>query len=654
MRTTVVAFGLCGLALVEVAAGAVGSVAGGLSLAEVRDSFILTNSAIAISCAIAGLLIGWQRPRNPVGWLLLAAAVLQGTTAAAAPFLAPAWQPLLSEPVLLLVTAAANYGWPWSIGLCLPLALLFFPDGLLPGRRWRWLVGIVIAASVLFAVEEGANPTVSIGGAQGVDWLTLPKYDELGWLWTVSDVVNGAVYVAALASLVLRYRRGDERLRRQLLWLLLAMIAMIAMLAVWVPAADENGLLVLVLLVIPLVPAAITVAVLRYQLLDIRLVVSRAVLYTLLTAGVIATYLGLVATADAVLRTDAELGSSVLATLVIAIAFNPVRVRLQRVVDRAIYGDRADPVRAVSRLSERLAVTTDGSPASALPLVREALRLPYAALRTGGIDVAADGTTAERVETVPLTYGGEQVGELVVGVRSGQSALAGSDRAVLELLAVPLAMAVRATALSASLQRSRGEIVAAREEERRRLRRDLHDGLGPVLTGVAFQADAAGNLLRSDPDRAATLLARLRERTAEAIADVRRLVHDLRPPALDELGLVEALRHHAAEFTSSPAVTVDSPCALPPLPAAVEVAAYRIALEGLTNAVRHARASRVDLLVVVNGCLEVSVSDDGPDRSTWRTGVGLRSMRERAAELGGEIEAGPCAAGGRVVARLPL
>jgi signal transduction histidine kinase len=253
---------------------------------------------------------------------------------------------------------------------------------------------------------------------------------------------------------------------------------------------------------------------------------------------------------------------------------------------------------------------------------------------------------------VPLVYDGDRLGELVVGVRPGERGLARADRAVLELLAVPLATAVRATALSASLQESRAGIVAAREEERRRLRRDLHDGLGPVLTGVAFQADAAGNLLRSDPDRAAALLAGMRERTAEAIADVRRLVHELRPPALDELGLVGALRRHAEDLDGR--VLLDVPAPLPDLPAAVEVTAYRIALEAVTNAVRHSGATRVELHVAAGDALHVRVTDDGPGRGAWRPGVGLASMRERVAEVGGTVAAGPGPRGGLVEARLPL
>ncbi len=551
--TTWVAFGLFGLVLAEVGTGVAVAVVAGLTFAQARDAFVVTNSVIAVSCAVAGLLLGWQRPRNPVGWLLLAAGVLQAGTVATAPFVA-AWPPPgLSDPVARTVATVSSYSWPWSIALCLPLALLLFPDGTLPGRRWRFLLTVVVAEGALFTIEAGAEPVPG----QTAAWLVLPNYADLAPLWTVSEIVNGVVYLATFAGLVVRYRRADEQRRRQLLWLLLALLAMLVMLAIWAPAVGA-GELVFVLLVIPLVPAAITIAVLRHQLLDIRLVFSRAVLYALLSAGVVGAYLGLVALADVVQRGLGGAGGSIVATLVIALGFNPVRVRLQRVVDRTLYGDRSDPVRAVSRLGERLSGGPGTGPADALDLVREALRLPYAALRTTGASEVTSGVAGERCESVALVYGGEEVGELVVGVRSGQRALDGADRAVLEILAVPLAMAVRATALSDSLQRSRGEIVTAREEERRRLRRDLHDGLGPVLTGVAFQADAAGNLIRSDPDRAAALLAGLRKRTAEAIDDVRRLVHELRPPALDELGLVGALRRHVEEFAGPPHVTVEA------------------------------------------------------------------------------------------------
>jgi signal transduction histidine kinase len=471
-----------------------------------------------------------------------------------------------------------------------------------------------------------------------------------------SEPLNAANYIACLVGLVLRYRRGGERQRRQL-WLALALLAMLVMLAIWVPSST-SGPLVLVLLVIPLVPASITIAVLRHNLLDIRLVFTRALLYGLLTGGAIITYLWVVALADLAVGRHIGEGGQVLASLVVAVAFNPVRVRLQRGIDSLFYGDRSDPVRAVSRLGTHLAhrhATTD--PRDALAVVADALRLPYAALRVDHDLTAAHGSPTSTLETVPLTFSGDRVGDLIVGVRSGQGELSASDRAVLELLAAPLAVAVRATSLSEAVQRSREQLVNAREEERRRLRRDLHDGLGPALTGVAFSADAARNLLRTDPDRADTLLADLRARTTEAIDDIRRLVYALRPPSLDELGLVGALNRQAEHLSSDAAtVAVVAPADPPTLPAAVEVAAFRIAVEALTNAVRHSRASRIEVRLAIADTLEltVTVTDNGTTAHTWQPGIGLTSMRERAAELGGLLEAGADSTGGRVHAKLPL
>jgi two-component system, NarL family, sensor kinase len=225
-------------------------------------------------------------------------------------------------------------------------------------------------------------------------------------------------------------------------------------------------------------------------------------------------------------------------------------------------------------------------------------------------------------------------------------------------------VAVHATRLSAELQSSREKLVSAREEERRRIRRDLHDGLGPTLTGVAFSADAAANLITSDAalsadtSRAVELLARLRADTRSAIADVRRLVDDLRPPALDELGLLGALQQRADQMSIRADGTairvVISASGLPTLPAALEVAAYRIATEALTNVVRHARATCAVLTLRCGTELEIDITDDGPPTDAWRPGVGLQAMQERAAELGGTFQAGPTPTGGQVQAHFPL
>jgi signal transduction histidine kinase len=213
--------------------------------------------------------------------------------------------------------------------------------------------------------------------------------------------------------------------------------------------------------------------------------------------------------------------------------------------------------------------------------------------------------------------------------------------------------------LTTDLQRSRERLVASREEERRRLRRDLHDGLGAQLAGLNVQAGTLRRLIPRDPAAADELAAELRDELRAAIADIRRLVYDLRPPALDDLGLVAALDRLAGRYGSEggrPRVVVEAAEDLPPLPAAVEVAVYRIAQEALTNVVRHARAKECVVRLAVNEDVALGISDDGVGIPGGRTaGVGLSSMRERAAELGGSCVVGSVPEGGtRVLVRLPL
>jgi signal transduction histidine kinase len=215
-----------------------------------------------------------------------------------------------------------------------------------------------------------------------------------------------------------------------------------------------------------------------------------------------------------------------------------------------------------------------------------------------------------------------------------------------------------AVRLTADLRRSRERLVAAREEERRRLRRDLHDGLGPQLASLTLKLDAARNLLAHDPAAADALLVELKDQTQTAIADIRRLVYDLRPPALDQLGLVPALREHALtrKALNGLQIAVEASEPWPALPAAVEVAAYRIVLEALTNVERHARARRCVVRLTLDDALQLEIADDGVGLSPgYQAGVGLTSMRERAAELGGSCTIESASDGGtRVLARLPL
>jgi signal transduction histidine kinase len=357
----------------------------------------------------------------------------------------------------------------------------------------------------------------------------------------------------------------------------------------------------------------------------------------------------------------------VVATLVVALAFNPVRVWLHRLVHRAFYGARKDPVRAIAEVGARLG-EVGVSPGNGLPGVLEALcrvmRFPAATIVVDGSQVAAYGEPPAARHAITLRSGDSVFGELLVGLRAGENRLDAADEKVLILLAAPLAVAVQAGRLAEELQVSRGRAISGREEERRRIRRDLHDGLGPVLTGVVLNADAARLLLETDRDRSAALLAGLRDQTIGAIEEIRRLVYELRPPALDGLGLVGALREHVVMLSrrgdgAALTVTLDAPRALPELPAAVEVAVYRIATEALTNVVRHSGATTAEVLLAIDGdALRLSVRDNGGNGADgadgWRPGVGLTSIRERTAELGGECEIGHDRTGAHVSVSLPL
>ena len=655
------AVGLSGLAAAELATAVACALAGGTSFAAAVSSFTVTNGAIALTLSACGALLAWHRPRNPVGWLFLTAGISYATSAAAvqvAGFGATAgWNAGLLRVGASLFTLA----WPLAIGLCMPMALLLFPDGRPPGPRWRWLIWAIAVEAPLFELMFASPGSQTFGSRSVTPYLALRSHDRLGAVWAATNIAWAAILALVLASLVARYRRGGDVERRQLLWLVLAVVVVLAYagLAWGIFGAGP----VLGLLVIPLIPAAVTIAILRDQLLDIRLVVSRTLVYGLLTAAAAGAYVGLVALLDVLVRSRVSLGSAIAASIVVAIGFNPARVRLQRLIDRALYGDRRDPVRAVSLVGERLVGTGAAGLPGVLEALCESLRLPFAAVRYGPAEAAAHGTAPELLHSIGLRYDGIRIGELIVGLRTGQRRLGSPDLAVLELLAGPLALALHATALSAALQESRVGIVAAREEERRRLRRDLHDGLGPALTGIAFKADAARNTLPTDPVRASELIGQLRADTTAAIGDIRRLVYGLRPPALDDLGLIGSLRQQSARLAQRPdgtslAVQLDAPEDMPPLPAAVEVAAYRIVTEAMTNAARHSGATSIKIRLALPGGddLRIEVSDDGAGPpSSWQAGFGLISMRERAAELGGSCEAGPAPdGGGRVTASLPL
>lgn len=314
---------------------------------------------------------------------------------------------------------------------------------------------------------------------------------------------------------------------------------------------------------------------------------------------------------------------------------------------------------AIESIIRRSAVRTFASPATVVEnMVRataDMLHLPHVAVRCGDRVLASYGAPADHIERWPLVQGGETVGELVVSPRHGFDAVGDEDRQVLTTLAEMLGGSVRAEALTSDLLQTRHRLVAAREEERRRLRRDLHDGLGPLLTGLGLNLDAAASQLGRSEAKAATYLGNAKTASTQVITSLRELVEGLRPPALDELGLAGALKLHLEPLATDAGLALDLrvPEQLS-LPAAVEVATFRTAVEAVTNVVRHGRATKVCVEIVEHDQqLAVTITDDGPPGAAWTPGTGLAGMRERADELGGTFTAGPTSAGGLVQSTYP-
>ena len=297
--------------------------------------------------------------------------------------------------------------------------------------------------------------------------------------------------------------------------------------------------------------------------------------------------------------------------------------------------------------------------------------MPYAAITLNLQDeepriVASFGLSQSELIRLPLTYQTERVGELLLAPRAAGESFSTADMNLLNIIAQQAGTAahtVRLTdelrQLNADLQQSRERLVTAQEEERRRLRRDLHDGVGPTLASLSQRLDTAADLIGRDPEGSVQLLKELKGQVKSTVAEIRRLVYALRPPVLDEFGLVSAIREHVAPYMGPNGLQVifEVTEPMPPLPAAVEVAAYRIMLEAFTNVVHHSEASQCGVKIKLKeNSLLLEVSDNGKGLSTkTRSGIGITSMRERAAELGGECTIEDDPTGGTLVkACLPI
>lgn len=621
--------------------------------------FVLAGAYIqAAAFVTVGLFLFWRKSGDVMGalasWMLIAIGLGFTPTIVLLPVLQPAWQLLTS------LFQAGLFGSAF-------LFLCLFPNG----RFYPYWSRYAVTGWLVYVLL----------------WLPLPQLN----LHRASDIWPSFVFAIVIwlgvVAQLLRYRRvsgPDEK--QQTKWVIagfavgnfgLLGIAFLLGSGAIHSAALLVGAILLLSLVPIFIPLTIGVALLRYRLWQIDIILNRSLVYIGLSLGIIAIYALTVGGLSLLFQSQNSLLISLLATGFIAVFFQPVRDRLQRGVNRLMFGERDDPAAVLAQLGQRLEAISQ--PEAVLPAIVEtitqALKLPYAAIVLADETVAAaTGTqTNGLLQTFPLVYQSEMVGQLQVVARAPGEGLSAADEQILRQVALQAGTAVHAIRLTHDLQQSRIHIVTTREEERRRLRRDLHDELGPLIASQGLKLAAVRELLTSDPATAVKILDDVLTKNQNTIADVRRLVYNLRPPTLDELGLVGAIREYVQNSEQSGLhVTITaSPAGLPPLSAAVEAAAYRIVLEAFTNVVRHAEARRCEISlgletedwrleigdypVSSSQSLILQIQDDGVGlNENGRRGVGLSSMRERAEEVGGLCEVVSEGRGVRVTAVLPL
>ncbi len=609
---------------------------------------------VQISGALIWLVAAWSlSQRRDLIWSRLAV-VVSLSHAFAALFVAWAIHGLVGGHPAPGATLAAGSAM-WLLPIEMPIGIYMMvslPSGRL-GRTGIDRIGLcaVAMATCGVVISMGSLPDVS-----GTEFAAARNPLSLGLSsgpWP--GLLIGPAAIVAVGVLVVKWRRsvGSDR---QALWWIVAVNVVGTLLVIPVIALAPDGVGVGVAQVTAAISVlALVTVVRRHHLLGIERFFERTLRVAIIVAALTVVYAAVIAGGSSLFGG----GARVIAAAVVALAVVPVRDRVERGVERFVYGDRLAGDELARRLAAR--ATTAIGPVELLDSVVvdlvDATGLRGLRVELDGLGVVTAhgelGSGAVGVAEIALRNGGTVIGQLACWPPVGEVCLDAPSRKLLDDAAPYIAIVAESCRTQTALQRSREQLLEASERERRRLRHDLHDGLGPILTGVAFSIDAASNLLPSNPARAESLLFETRADVANALDEIRRIVDDLRPPAIDDLGLVGAIRQHAARLASLD-VSVTAATPIIHLPAAVEVAAYRIVTEALTNVVRHAGARSAHVEMSVNGDFSLSVTDDGSGATPWIPGVGLGSMRARVDELGGTMNAAAGPHGGLVTARLPL
>ncbi len=641
-----------------------GSGQGGAANNVIGIAFILTFATV-------GALLAWKRSSNPIGWLLSVTAICY-TAGGFGLFL---------QHFRATLTAAEWSGWIWLVGPAFTVfVLLLFPTGSLPSRRWR-IVGWTAAAGIVCWITGNAfAPMILTSGPPEVPnpiGLSGPAGKAVGLLAGLGAIVVVLSAVAAVGSLAVRYRRSGFVQREQLKWLLYAAaMIVIGLLANFVvgflvsdPQAANNLENAITSFGVAAVPVAIGIAVFRYRLYDIDIVINKTLVYGSLAVFITGVYVAIVVGVGSFAQhlASPNLLLSLVATAIVAVAFHPVRERVQRLANLLVFGKRATPYEVLTELSVRMTGTiadedlldrmaqllAEGTGAVRADVwlrsgevFRDSAVWPADAVRMPPVEAASasepDVPAADQVRVV--MHQGEVLGALSLRKRPGERLTPAEDR-MLGDLAAQAGLVLRNLGLNEQLverleevRASRQRLVAAQDEERRRIERNIHDGAQQQLVALAIKLTLTESLVGVDEDGERELLAELSADAAEAVENLRDLARGIYPPLLAERGLVAALRAQAAKAPVPVQVAVHG---VGRLDVETEAGLYFCIMEGLQNAVKYAGAGLVRIELTRSGDqVSFEVSDDGAgfDPAAKVTGTGLQGIGDRLAALGGALE----------------
>jgi len=639
----------------------------GVANGDLMSAFAFTPLLLAF--AVVGTIVASHRPANPIGWLFLAEGLGFAVGVATDTF---------ASHAIRAGAAPSSVAWAdWlgailgELGFLFVLAVLLFPDGRLPSRRWRVVAGLIVAGEALLvfmAVTSSAALRAEISAVRVSPVRLIPD--------SVADPVVNVVQTlflplsaAAAAGLVVRYRRATPDVRHQIKWVAYAsLLTAVALLISGLVFGNPIGAL---LAVGPLIPIAAGIAIFKYRLYDIDVVISKTIVYGSLAAFITLVYVVIVAGLGSLgpgflqAGSQPNLGLSILATAVVAVAFQPVRERMQRLANRLVYGKRATPYEALSEFAGRMGgtyaaddilpqmarVLAEGTGADrAVVWVKDGAELtagacwPVDAEPPQRMPLAAAATAIPGGERVTrVEYQGETLGALSVSKRGEpftpvEDSLISHLGAQAGLVLHNIGLTEQLRARLAELRASRLRIVTAADDQRRRIERDIHDGAQQQLLAIGAKLALTESVAGQDTERERALVAQLKAETSGALETLRELARGIYPPLLADQGLAAAVSAQAGKAPGPVEVDADG---VGRYPAELETAIYFCCVEALQNAAKHAPGSAVRVsLAEDDGQIVFSVTDDGPGfvPATAPAGTGLRNMGDRLAALGGSCQ----------------